>query len=441
MRRRLSSFLLLAALHGPAAAGEPIPLQDSGWYCESADTGARLERLVRGTFAAVTSRAANRKQARLRHEIAGLDARYARQDKARLNQRGRPGYARMAQLQARTFQRRRVYRQLLADMGACLAGEVSTIDNVDDVLTPSVKTAWDPSVQFQTAQDLPDETPTQAFAYDADAYAVYEKTVHGITLTVALHRDTLAQAKVPFTGREFADALFALLHGAIDSHGGFAVDRFVFKVRAPGASSGFALCRGGVALSANDYDTLQQAHEPFHSWNGKLYAPTPDGTGNLFQVLTLVVEELTVYYSAYLETKLLYDFEFAGYMQYFWEFYLEHRNDAALDLPYAELAAKASENGTGASDARTMMNARGLLVFYAIDRALIEAGSSLDALVGALYRGYGLAGTQYGLQAVGELLTAAAGSSAVAGLLLDYGVHNGDLRALFGGDPSFEPLR
>ena len=423
--------LLILASSSIAFADTTVQLRDSAYSCRYSEGASQGQLLGVGSkivpYGSIISKL---KQAitKAKHKEKKFDAK----------RQGLPeaAYAAMELKYIRAHRKRRESSLLLEQVKHCKFGEFTKLDNWSDALSPATKQSWDPNEGFQADSSLPDESAEVAFSYDEINYSVFSRTIHGTQITVALHKSALSGEL--FSAAEFADVIFEYLHEITEMHAGFVTDRFVFKVRAPGESDGFALCRGGVVLAASAVSDmgLEQFHEMFHSLNGKTYAPVPDGTQNLFQVLTLIVEEFTVYYTEVVEAQVLGDSFFAEGFDYFWELYLSYRG-GEYDLPYAQLADYASDSGTGASIYRSMMNARGMMVAYAIDLELRKQGRSLAELMEHLYLNFGLNETTYSLNDVQSALQTLGGSSLVT-MFNDYGVQDGDLTLLLGGDPKFK---
>lgn len=285
---------------------------------------------------------------------------------------------------------------------------------VDDLADPGFsveKTSWETGkkVGFQPGEDI-DETADEAFAYDTDNYFVQSETLHGTTVTVAIHNSAAYQDEMYFDPEDFANVIIDIFHEIWHVYEDFPLDGYVFKVRAKGEASGFALSQGGVVLSEEDYPSFLQTHEIFHSWNGKTFDYIPDGTGNLFQLETFYKEECTVYKSNVINGLATSRYEYKDIMEGLWDQYLE-REGTEYDLPYPELAELASAFGTESSEYRTMMSARGNAFAYLLDRELIEAGSCLDEVLRHLYIYYGLEDKQYTHNEVLDIIEELTGQS------------------------------
>src|SRR5690606_23097731 len=331
---------------------------------------------------------------KLRHQVKKLRSKFRvlqrkgkAADRRRFDARGMEMYFALEVLYGRVYRSARDLDAVLKATGACRRGEVHLIDDVTDPLHPAQKSAWDPEIGFQPPADRPSESASDAFAYDPVSYAVKEEVVHGETLTVAVHR-SVESLGYPFSLEDLQDVVLRILHEAIHVHNGFSVDRFVFKVRPPEDGESFALCLGGASVSTRFLNQLGlgQAHEPFHSWNGGIYDGEPDGSENLFQLTTLVTEGWTVYYTYLLHSRVIAPYAFESAMRYFYNVYLTYRGNSEYDLPYAELAAKASEFGTGSSIFGDMMSARAMLTAYYLDAELVKQGKTLEEVMRALYR-------------------------------------------------------
>lgn len=186
--------------------------------------------------------------------------------------------------------------QFLSQVKSCRDGKF-TYDDYSEPGFPVEKIPWETDREdgYQPASDKPNEDAETAFSFDSKNYFIRSRTLHGTKVTVAIHNSIAKKNNNAFTPKEFADAIIDIFHNVWHVFNGFPFDEYVFKIRAKGESSGFSLSRGGVVLSASDYNTMEQAHEMIHAWNGKTFNFTPDGSGNIFQLETYITEEMTVY--------------------------------------------------------------------------------------------------------------------------------------------------
>lgn len=326
-----------------------------------------------------------------------------------------------------------------------MSGEVSgesdilqpaSVDASEDDLTdpgvPAQKTSWmiGREVGLQSQQSA-----EEAFAHDAADYHVEERSLHGTTVVVAIHRGAIATVPAPHTPAEFADAIFVIFHEAWHVFGGFPLDGYTFKIRGPDDPRGLELSQGGVVLDASDYDHLQQAHEVIHAWNGKTFAYVPDGSGNVFQLETWIMEGTTIYLANILDGKVVPG-AYQNGMQDLWQQYRD-RMGTQYDVAYAELAANGSATFQTGGEWNTMLGARGNLLNYLFDRELHAAGSSMQELMQYLYVHFGMGGGRY-TQADIEAAVVALTGSALENFFERYLKTNAPLAEVLDG--SFPPL-
>jgi predicted metalloprotease with PDZ domain len=231
-------------------------------------------------------------------------------------------------------------------------------------------------------------------------------------VTVAVHRRAIETVPAPHTPQQFAEAVIREYHAAWHVFGGFPLDAYVFKIRAPDDKRGLVLSQGGVALDAEDYDHLDQAHEIFHAWNGQTFTYVPDGAGTLFQLETWIQEGATIYYAAradnsgvgfqYFPEQRRGEWYHDAQLNGLFDGYVR-RVGGPFDRPYAELISRA---GTRATEEGTMAVGRSVGLVYLIDRELRPRGSNLDELMRHLYVDFGLAGRRYNQADVDAFLRA-----------------------------------
>jgi predicted metalloprotease with PDZ domain len=321
--------------------------------------------------------------------------------------------------------------RLLAVLTACAVTAASWpagAGAIDEPGTPAVKRSWHEAISegFQGEGD-----PAAAFAFDRVQYDVVERSVHGTTVVVAIHR---AAPSTPSHSRAAA-RLVEIFKRAWDVVGGYPFDRYVIKVRGPGESSQFALSRGGVVFGPEDlrgpgaWEFL--AHEMFHSFNGGLIEPVAPPAGDLFGPETWLVEGGTVYWSFRLLGQAVGQREFAAGMRYRVERYRALRRRGA-DGSVAALARRVGPGPPGAGGAaEEMLYARGMLLSYLLDLDLHRRGSSLDAVLARLYRTHGLSGRRW-TEADLEAVVGRLGGPAVRRRLARLVRGDADLGALVG---------
>jgi hypothetical protein len=366
--------------HG-GATGLTLPLGVSGYHCSLDGARARILKgqtgrvLVPVSFT-VASRA-------VEQEARALSARARRlREQAKRNPGSERGLLDLGDAQRSLAAVRR-------DLVRCRDGR---LDDLSAPGVPAVKTPWEVgrAVGFQG----PNVDPAEAFAYDDQAYAVRSARLHGTTVVVAVHRDAIASVRASHTVDEFADAVIRQFHAAWHVFGGYPLDRFVFLIRAPSDPIGFTLSQGGVTLPAKEYDHLDQAHEIIHAWNGKTFFYEPNGSGDLFQLETWIIEGATIYTAARIDGMVVGGSYYQDQMRGLWEQYRERRG-GPFDRAYAELASRASPTGKEGSEYGTMLAARGNALAYLLDRWLSRKGSSIDVLLRRLYLDFGLAGRRF----------------------------------------------
>lgn len=433
----LSLFALQFLIAAAAYCDSDIEVQNSKYICRFKDGASKgsIGTIKRGLFTKFSKAKllAARKSIGAKLKKASITAKA--RNKERLDARGTDRYFAIEQKYIEAYRKKSSLAKLRSEFNACIRGKRPSVDDTNDPLLPAEKSVWDPSVGYQAGKD--GESAEDAFSYDSVNYEIFEKTLHGVRAIIAIHKETINSAStVPFSSKAFAAVVIDEIHEAIHAHGGFGVDKFLFKVRAPGDASSFALCKGGVSLDSGSYDTLLQAHEPFHSWNGKSYWPVWDNGGTLFQVHTFVVEELTVLFSYLIDSKVIAPYLLDNYLDYLWTIYKEYKDNPEYDLPYAELAEIASQNGTESSIYRTMMTVRGVLGFYAIYKELKSKGLRLDLLTKELYLSFGLTGANYSSSDVKSILSLKTGSN-FDSIIDDFILAPGDLTQLYGESPKF----
>jgi predicted metalloprotease with PDZ domain len=263
------------------------------------------------------------------------------------------------------------------------AGQVPAgVDDLTDPGLPLLKRSFLEGVK--EAQGRPDH-----FESDTLTYFVQQADIHGTLVEVAVHHTASAAGGPP--PEAFTAFVLNAFHSAWHVFGGFAYDRYAFKVRPADDLEGFSLSPVGVSITAADYlgPGLHEfaAHEMFHSWNGKLLRYALNGSGTLFQAETWITEGATVYYSFRMLGAVLGEVEYRRGMDYRYEFYRNHVS-TPIDLSFAELAARIGpfQNDDPADgELVVMLMNRGAMAAYLLDAEMTQRGSSLDALMRRLY--------------------------------------------------------
>lgn len=261
-------------------------------------------------------------------------------------------------------------------IAACTAGQ-------DDPGTPAVKVP---------VERLPEAA---RLTFDEASYRVLTRALHRTTVVVAVHRDWETAAGVP-TPAAFADLVF----GVFDLHWhvfcGYPFDRFLVIVRPPSDASETLNTRAGfVVTGEKNHAAFRQAsgvipHDVFHVWLRQIvFADTTGGAAGAVAPEAWFYEGVTAYYQhrafAALGDQAAY---FRG-MNAHRGTYARLRG-GAVDVPFAQLAAQAGPPAPPNNQALAMLDAKGALVAYLLERALLVTGRNLDDLLQHLYREFGL---------------------------------------------------
>jgi hypothetical protein len=318
-------------------------------------------------------------------------------------------------------------RAWIARLSAAFAERVA---EREDAGLPSDKQRWH-DVLVQGVQGSND--PQGAFAVDPQTDFVVADRVHGTEVVVAIAPD----ANPPVTRPELARRIADLFHHEWHVFGGFPLDQYLVKLRSPAETGTWVGFRGGLVVPDAEvqhpvfWEFL--AHEMFHAWNGGVLQPDPDGSGNLFQRETWLVEGGTVYQSFRALAAVLGPAEFAEGMGYRYEAYGQ-RVGGPADLSVQALcdAIGAAPPGTS-GDLEVMLYARGMLLAYLADQRLVARGTSLDAVLRRLYVSHGIDGLRWRQEDFEAALLAESAPEVVAehAALL---AGSGDLRPLVGPD-------
>lgn len=296
------------------------------------------------------------------------------------------------------------------DLGRCVQGQ---LDRLDSRGVPSRKVPWTVGVEIGY-QGPSEKTAAEAFAYDTDTYFVRSASLHGTTVTVAIHNRAIATVRARHTPAQYADAVIAQFHEAWHVFGGFTLDGYVFKVNSPAERTGLVLSQGGVALDATEYANLGNSHEIIHSWNGKTMFYEPNGSDNLFQLETWVNEGATVFLSYRIDGMLFGAEHYDAAQKGLWGEYTS-KLGTKYDRSYAQLAVEASPTGvSNGTDWNWMLGARGNHLVYLLDRELVRRGSSIDAVLRRLYRSHGLSDRRYTQAGVMSIVRSALGAGRAA---------------------------
>ncbi len=263
----------------------------------------------------------------------------------------------------------------------------------------------------------PTSAPAGVLQYDVARYAVDTRVIEGTTVEVAVHADLAAAARVDgevaHTVGSFADLVSEAFRAHLGAFGSFPYDRYRVVMRGPGDNplgtpfaSEWGLdvpmgtsVIGGTAVSGSPHPYTRASardwvvHEMFHAWNGSLMKPQPAGGPQVYQAESWLVEGATVYYTA----RMADDAFYAAELRDATRDYLAAGRDGTLS--FAEIAARTPAPAgpglaPGYNEYVRLLYQKGALVSYLLDDALHSSGSSLDALMRAMYREFG-PGRQY----------------------------------------------
>lgn len=276
------------------------------------------------------------------------------------------------------------------------------------------------------------DDPEGAFAFDPGRDFVAAAPVHGTEVVVAIAAD----ARPPVTRLELARRAVDLFHHHWHVFGGFPLDRYVVTLRPPAEAGPWAGFVGGLAVPDAEvqhpvfWEFL--AHETFHAWNGGALRPEPDGSGNLFQRETWLVEGATVYQAFRALGTVVGPEAFSDGMRYRYDAYAA-RVGGPVDRSIQQLCDAIGTWAPGTSgDLEVMLYARGMLLAYLLDARLAARGTSLDAVLQRLWAAHGSAGVPWRQADFEAALLAASAPDVVAehATLL---AGAGDLRPLVAG--------
>ncbi|TAK77791.1 MAG: hypothetical protein EPO16_04775 [Dehalococcoidia bacterium] len=273
------------------------------------------------------------------------------------------------------------------------------------------------SVAPKQAWAIPASYPAGALQYDRARYAVDTRVIEGTVVEVAVHRDLAAAARIDgeaaHSVASFADLVSEAFRAHLGVFGSFPYDRYRVVMRGPGddplgssptSEWGLGVPMGtsvidGPAVSGPPHPYTRTSardwvvHEMFHAWNGSLMRPQPAGGPQVYQAESWLVEGATVYYTA----RLVDDAFYAAELRDATQDYLAAGRDGTLS--FAEIAARTPAPAgpglaPGYNEYVRLLYQKGALVSYLLDETLRRSGSSLDALMRAMYGEFG-SGRQY----------------------------------------------
>ena len=298
----------------------------------------------------------------------------------------------------------------LANITICFSFLASyACDDLSLLGNPSIKIDWHEGLDdsFQGPDD-----PETVFEIDENEYLILSKIIHGTEVVVAVHNSFVGEKEVRGflipTPEEFADRVFKTFRHHFHVFGGYPYDRYTVKVKPFSESSGFSLSKVGVALSKNtdepnpdfpphDYveafDGFVQ-HEMFHSWLGKLIQFELDGSENLFQLETWIIEGGATYYGDRTASLVIKKSFFKKLMRE----KLRNYNSiigSPLDLSVQELTDLIGQGPPGNDPTQGILYTRSAFINYLLDKELKKLGFDLDILMKRLYEDFGLTGKKW----------------------------------------------
>ncbi len=304
-----------------------------------------------------------------------------------------------------------MYKSIILTVVFFSFGILSSIscDDLSILGNPAVKTDWHEGLDdsFQGPDD-----PNTVFEIDENEYVTFSKLIHETEVLVAVHKEFVGKTeikgfKIP-TPEEFSERIFKTFHHHWHVFGGYPYDRYTVKVKPFSESAGFSLSKVGVAFSKNtdeetpnfpphDYvealDGFVQ-HEMFHSWLGKLIQFEPNGSGNLFQLETWIIEGGASYYGDRTASLVVSKPIYKKLMKQKLKTYKKALN-GPLDLSIEEFTEKIGPGPPGNDETQGLLYARSTLINYLLDIELKKINFDLDILMKGLYEDFGLTDTKW----------------------------------------------
>lgn len=239
---------------------------------------------------------------------------------------------------------------------------------------------------------LPEAAP---LTFDEASYRVFTRTLHGTAVVVAVHQAWDGVPAIP-SAQAFAEYVFSVfaLHWQVFC--GYPADRLVVIVRPPSDSSETRNTRLGFVITGQkNHAGFRQytgviPHDVFHVWLRQIiHADTIGRTLRPIAPEAWFSEGVTAYYQHRAFVAL-------GNRSAYFEGLNGHRRTYArlrgtsADLPFDQLADLASPPAPPDNPYTSMLDAKGALVAYLLERALLVQGRTLDDLMRYLYENFGL---------------------------------------------------
>lgn len=277
--------------------------------------------------------------------------------------------------------------------------------------TPAAKRDWAEAVVATFRGDR-DADPLAPFRYDPADDVILSETIHGTEVVVAVPRGTISGP----TPLALARTILALFHLQWHVFEGFPLDRYVVRVRPQVAASASIRSIGGLVVDARDtaFPSFWEyvAHQTFLAWAGGVLFPKQSPL--LYTPEDWLLQGAATYYGlravAMLDGEAVLQTGMAARLA---EYRDRRSSEANLSIPDLALAI-GSGTGQQAGLFASMFLVRSALLAYLLDARLVAAGTSLDAVLGRLYRSPGLDALPFTLADVDAAIAAEGGEAARA---------------------------
>jgi hypothetical protein len=276
-------------------------------------------------------------------------------------------------------------KRWLQALAAALATRIAELEATAG--TPEQKRDWAEAVRAAFRGD-DDEDALAPYAYDPAEDVIASETIHGTEIVVAVPRGTVSGP----TPLVLARTIFTIFHTQWHVFAGFPLDRYVVRVRAQAAGSTRSI--GGLVVDAHDtaFPTFSEfvAHQTFQAWAGGVLFPKR--THLLYPVEDWLLQGGAAYYALRAVVALDGDGALQAGMTARLDEYRDRRSsEANLSIPDLSLEI-GTGTGTKTGLFSSMFLARSALLAYVLDARLVDAGTSLDAVLRRLYASPGLDG-------------------------------------------------
>jgi hypothetical protein len=249
-------------------------------------------------------------------------------------------------------------------------------------ITPDITTLGDPITPIP---EYPSQLPTDFFTYSNQDSFIYEKTLHGRPVTVVFPINSI------FTEterQELSDYVFNTFLNIWEIFGGYRTQLFLIRFGSQDNPEG----ETSVGFRCNEHFLVNElktqgdwyqplAHGIFHAWMVATITPASEEEAWVF-------EGSTQYYGDRFATRARYLRE----MNYYVDFYRGLAGTKA-DVSLVESGLLFHSNGT--FQEKMIYYYKGALVFYLIDKRMIELGYNLDILMREMYLEFGLTGKKF----------------------------------------------